>query len=174
MGHLNTKVGQSDSIEWRRSKILELSSDGYNQREISQKLQVTKSVVNRDVIFLRKQARESLQYHIQDRIPEEYQNCMTGMKRNLKQTLEIAESTSDPRTKLQARAIANDCYKYIMDLTTNGVVITDAIKFVQTNKERLMSKEDKESKEPDYDKDEEQLEEQEKETGEQETTNQVF
>ena len=58
---------------------------------------------------------------------------MTGMKRNLKQTLEIAESTSDPRTQLQARAIANDCYKYIMDLTTNGVVITDAIKFVQTN-----------------------------------------
>ena len=53
------------------------------------------------------------------------------MKQNLKQTLEIAESTSDPRTKLQARDIANDCYKYIMDLTTNGVVITDAIKFVQ-------------------------------------------
>ena len=30
-----------------------------------------------------------------------------------------------------------NCYKYIIDLTTNGVVITDAIKFVQTNKERL-------------------------------------
>ena len=98
MGHMSTKVGQSESIEWRRSKILELSSDGYNQREISQKLQITKSVVNRDVLFLRKQARERLQYHIQDRIPEEYQNCMIGMKRNLKQTLEIAETTSDPRT----------------------------------------------------------------------------
>jgi hypothetical protein len=183
VGHLSTKVGQSDSIEWRRSKILELSSDGYNQREISQKLQITKSVVNRDVIFLRKQARENLQYHIQDRIPEEYQNCMTGMKRNLKQTLEIAETTSDPRTKLQARAIANDCYKYIMDLTTNGVVITDALKFVQTNKEKLtMSsmEEDngKESKESDYDEDQDQLEEeQEEETGEidqRETTNRVF
>ena len=49
------------------------------------------------------------------------------MKRNLKQTLEIAETAADPKIKLQARAIANDCYKYIMDLTTNGVVITDAI-----------------------------------------------
>jgi hypothetical protein len=29
-----------------------------------------------------------------------------------------------------------------MDLTTNGVVITDAIKFVQTNKEKLMSAKD--------------------------------
>ena len=79
---------------------------------------------------------------------------MTGMKRNLKQTLEIAESTSNPRTKLQARAIANDCYKYIMDLTTNGVVITDAIKFVHSNKEKLTmstKEDDKESKEPDYD-----------------------
>ena len=40
-----------------------------------------------------------------------------------------------------------------MDLMTNGVVITDAIKFVQTNKEKLMStKEDNgnESKEANY------------------------
>jgi hypothetical protein len=71
-----------------------------------------------------------------------------------------------------------------MDLTTNGVVMTDAIKFVQTNKGKLTTmstKEDngsKESNEPDYDEDKDQLEErQEEETGEldkQETTNQVF
>ena len=66
-----------------------------------------------------------------------------------------------------------------MDLTTNGVVITDAIKFVQTNKERLTmsAKEEdgKESKESDYDEDKDQLEEeQEKETNEQETTNGIF
>lgn len=50
-----------------------------------------------------------------------------------------------------------------MDLITNGVVITDTIKFVQTSKEKMMStKEDngsKESKEPDYDEDKDQLEE---------------
>jgi IS30 family transposase len=131
VGHLSTKKGQSESIEWRRSKILELSSEGYSQREIAQKLQIGKSVVNRDLLFLRNQARENLQHHIHDRIPEEYQNCMIGMKRNLRQTLEIAEAASDPKTKLQARAIANDCYKYIMELTTGGVIITDAIKYVQ-------------------------------------------
>jgi hypothetical protein len=49
-----------------------------------------------------------LQNHIHDTVPEEYQNCMTGMKRNLKQTLEIAEIVIDPRVKLQARAIANE------------------------------------------------------------------
>jgi hypothetical protein len=39
-------------------------------------------------------------------------------------------TTGDDRTRLQALALINDCYKYIMDLTTNGVVITDAIKLM--------------------------------------------
>ena len=63
---------------------------------------------------------------------------------------------------MQTLALINDCNKYKMDLATTGVVITDAIKFVQTNKEKLTmsSKEDdKESKEPDYDEDKDQLEE---------------
>jgi hypothetical protein len=90
---------------------------------------------------------------------------MIGMKRNLKQILEIAETAADPKTKLQARAIANDCYKYIMDLTTNGVAVTDAIKFVQNNKEKIISKEniDKESKMPYYDDDKDQLDEEQEE-----------
>jgi hypothetical protein len=92
-------------------------------------------------------------------------------------------TTSDERTRLQALSLINDCYKHIMDLTTNGVVITDAINFVQTNKEKLTmsTKKDnngKESKELDYDEEQEQLEgKQEDETGEssgQETTNHVF
>jgi hypothetical protein len=30
---------------------------------------------------------------------------------------------TDDKTRLQALSLINDCYKYIMDLTTNGVVI---------------------------------------------------
>ena len=84
-----------------------------SQRDIASTLQVGLGTVNKDILFLRQMSQENLQHHIHERIPEEYQNCMTGMKINLKQTLEIAETTSDPRTKLQARAVANDCYKYI-------------------------------------------------------------
>jgi hypothetical protein len=58
------------------------------------------------------------------------------MKRILKQTLEIAETSSDPRIKLEAMKIANDCYRYIMDLATNGAIVTDAMKYVtQTQKQ---------------------------------------
>ena len=84
----------------------------------------------------------------------------------------MAKVMTDNKILLQALSLINDCYKCIMDLTTNGVVITDAIKFVQTNKEKISAtkKEDnnnKESKEPDYDEDKAQSEEkQEEETGE--------
>ena len=123
---------------------------------------------------------ENLEKHIQERLPLEYQNCMTGIDRVIRMACDITEKPIDDKTRLQALLLLNECYKYKMDLTTNGVVITDAIKFVQTNKERLaMSTKEvngsKESKEPDYDEDKEQLEgEQEKETENQEITNQVF
>jgi transposase len=98
---------KEDHIDWRHAKILELSSQGYSEREIATKLQVSKTTIHQDLAHIRKQAQESLHHHIHEEVPDEYQKCMVGMKHNLKQTLEIAETVSDPKVKLQARAIAN-------------------------------------------------------------------
>ena len=57
---------------------------------------------------------------------------MTGMKRNLKQTLEIAKTVADPKIDSQAHAIVRDIYKHIMDLATNGVIINDALRIIQS------------------------------------------
>jgi hypothetical protein len=82
-------------------------------------------------MYLKKLAQDNLQKHIHEVVPEEYQKCMAGMRSNLKETLEIANSVTDPRVKLQARAILSDCYKFILDMSTNAGVISDALKFVQ-------------------------------------------
>ena len=95
------------------------------------------TAVNRDIQFLRHQAQENLQKHIHETVPEEYQKCMIGMKRNLKQTLEIADTAADPKVKLQARAIANECYKYLMDLCTNAGIVSDALKYVTQKTEQV-------------------------------------
>jgi RecJ-like exonuclease len=70
-------------------------------------------------------------------VPEEYQKCMVGMKHNLKQTLEIAETAAYPKTKLQARAIANDCYRFILEMSTNAGIVSDALKFVTQKQEQI-------------------------------------
>jgi predicted transcriptional regulator len=176
------------SLEWRRSKVLELSSQGHSQPEIARILQISQSTVNIDIGYLRGQARHNLQKHIQDKLPEEYQNCMVGINQVLKICWEIVNKSrninnndnsqtvtiTDNKIVLQALALINECNKYKMDLTTNGVVITDTIKVVQTSKEKLTmsakEEDDKESKEPDYDEDKDQIEE----TGEKETIKQVF
>jgi transposase len=38
----------NNSLEWRRSKVSELATQGYSQREIAQILQVSNGTVNRD------------------------------------------------------------------------------------------------------------------------------
>jgi hypothetical protein len=82
-------------------------------------------------MYLKKLAQDNMQKHIHEVVPEEYQKCMAGMKSNLKETLEIAATSSGPRVKLQARAIVSDCYKFILDMSTNAGVISDAMKYVQ-------------------------------------------
>ena len=37
-----------NSLEWRRSKVSELSSQGYNQSEISRILQISQPTINRE------------------------------------------------------------------------------------------------------------------------------
>ena len=46
---------------------------------------------------------------------------------------------TDPRIKLQARAIVSDCYKFILDMSTNAGIVSDALKFVTEQKEHLAS-----------------------------------
>jgi DNA-binding NarL/FixJ family response regulator len=43
-------------VQWRRAKVLELSSQGYSQIETATQLQVDEPTISRDVQFLRQQA----------------------------------------------------------------------------------------------------------------------
>jgi transcriptional regulator len=70
-------------VKWRRAKVLELSSKGYSQIEIATQLQAGEPTISRDMAYLRQEAQENLGKHLHQIVPEEYQKCMIGMKRNL-------------------------------------------------------------------------------------------
>jgi predicted transcriptional regulator len=167
-----------NNMEWRRSKVQELASQGYNQSEISRILQISQPTINRDLSYLRQQAKDNIKRYIDERLPEEYEKCLVGLTAILREAWNTSQNTEDKREKIQALSLAKECYSMKLDLLTNATVVDDAIRFValkSKGKSVASSNEDeKESNEADYDEDKDQLEEeQEEETG-RVTTNQVF
>ncbi|MFL6431236.1 MAG: hypothetical protein ACJ71X_07260 [Nitrososphaeraceae archaeon] len=66
---------QEQQVQWRRDKVQELCSKGYSQREISQVLQVGLATVNRDISYLRNQAKLTSK----DTLTKRYQKSMRNV-----------------------------------------------------------------------------------------------
>jgi transposase len=108
---LSTKVESSQTqIQWRRSKVAELDSQGHSQPEILRILQVSLGTVNRDLSILRQQARENIKKYIDERLPEEYEKCLVGLNAITKEAWNTAPSTEDKREKIHALSLAKECY----------------------------------------------------------------
>jgi Trp operon repressor len=188
MEHLSSTMEQQNQeqqqlqVQWRRDKAQELCSKGYSQREISQVLQVGLATVNRDISYLRDQAKTNIKRYIDERLPEEYEKCMVGLTAITKEAWNTAQNTEDNREKIQALSLVKECYSMKLDLLTNAAVVDDAIRFVSSNKfkDSLRPSGDSDrigkekSKEPDYDEDKDQLEEEQEDEGGEITINQVF
>jgi hypothetical protein len=164
MEHLSSAMEQQNQVQWRRDKVQELCSKGYSQREISQVLQIGLATVNRDISYLRDQAKTSIKKYIDERLPEEYEKCLVGLTAITKEAWTTSQQTKDKREKIQALSLAKECYSMKLDLLTNATVVDDAIRFVyQKSKEKKESmnnnnsgiEDDKQdSDEPDYDAEE--------------------
>lgn len=128
MKHQNQQ--QEQQIQWRRDKVQELYSKGYSQREISQTLQVGLATVNRDISYLRDQAKTNIKRYVDERLPEEFEKCLVGLNAITKEAWNTAENTEDKREKIQALSLAKECYSMKLDLLTNATVVDDAIRFV--------------------------------------------
>jgi hypothetical protein len=73
------KNNRNNALEWRRNKVSELSSQGYNQSEKSRILQISQPSINRDLSYLRQQATTNIKKYIDERLPEEYEKCLVGL-----------------------------------------------------------------------------------------------
>ena len=57
-------------IQWRRAKVLELSSQGNTQSDNAKTLRVGEATISRDISSLRQQAQINLKTHINDKLPK--------------------------------------------------------------------------------------------------------
>jgi hypothetical protein len=162
MEHLSSAMEQQNQVQWRRDKIQELCSKGYSQREISQILQVGLATVNRDIAYLRQQAKDNIKRYIDERLPEEYEKCLVGLNAITKEAWNTSEETEDKREKIQALSLAKDAIRFVSQKSNEKLKLLNSI-----------NEDEKELNEPDHTKDKDQL--QEEQTGEiTSTTNHIF
>ncbi|MFL6329113.1 MAG: hypothetical protein ACJ71I_16730 [Nitrososphaeraceae archaeon] len=126
----NSSSSMNNSLEWRRSKVQELASQGYNQSEISSILQISQPTINRDITYLRQQAKENIKKYIDERLPEEYEKCMVGLNAITKEAWDTAHNAEDKRERILALSLAKECYSMKLELLTNATVVDDALGFV--------------------------------------------
>lgn len=175
------KLNGKRRAEWRRNQVLELSSKGYNQTEISKILQISISTISRDLSFIREEAKMHVKKYIDERLPEEYEKCLVGLTAILRESWDISRQTANNKEKIQALSLAKECYSMKLDLVTNANVVDDAVRFVEGSKKELAifgrQRHANESKDPHYNS-KENLEEERGNNIRQEidraTTNQIF
>ena len=141
--HKQKQEKEGSRIDWRRNKVQELSSQGHSQREIAQILQVSSGTVNRDLSYLRQQAKHNIRRYIDERLPEEYEKCLVGLTAILREAWSTSRQAEDRREKIQALSLAKECYSMKLDLLTNATVVDDAIRFVsESEKSKEKDKEE--------------------------------
>lgn len=120
------------TLEWRRSKVLELSSEGRSQLEIARIMQVSTATINTDIQFLRREAKENIRRYIDERLPFEYHKCLVGLDSIVCRMSDIANSAeSDSREVLQAASVKMQAYAMKIDLLSNATVVEKAVQFVE-------------------------------------------
>ena len=137
---LKSNNKHKEMMEWRREKVLLITSQGFSQREIADKIKVSAATVNHDLAYLREQAKENIKQYVDEKIPEEYEKCLIGLNQILKESWSMSENAIDKREKIEALKLARDCYSMRLDLLTNSNVVNDSMRFIEKSKQNLSTK----------------------------------
>jgi hypothetical protein len=123
------------NIELRRSRVLDLLAQGLPQSHIAEQLNVSPATISLDIQYLECSAKQNIEKQLHEVLPMQYSKTMAGLNQVLRKTWEIVNKEHvDDKTKLQSLALVNECYRLIMELSSDGNVIKEAIAFVARNK----------------------------------------
>jgi orotate phosphoribosyltransferase-like protein len=111
---------KSEEIEWRRAKILELKSQGLDQREISQILHVSPATITFDLQYLRDNARENVRDYTTKQFPLQFKVFLVAIQIAMKQFWNISQNAQDNKEKMQALEHYRQCHIDMMAMLRDG------------------------------------------------------
>jgi transcriptional regulator len=111
---------KSEEIEWRRAKILELKSQGLDQRDIAQVLHVSPTTITFDLQYLRKEARKTIRVYTTEQLPLQLRIFMVANQNTIKQYWDISQKAQDNKEKMQALEHYLECHQLLWTLLYGG------------------------------------------------------
>jgi hypothetical protein len=61
---------------------------------------MSQPTINRDLTYLREQAKDNIKRYIDERLPEEYEKCLVGLNAITKEAWNTVNNTEDNREKI--------------------------------------------------------------------------
>lgn len=120
-----------NQLEWRRAKVQELLVKGKSQSQIAIEMQVDKSIISKDVSYLRLQAKDNIRKYVDETLPHEYEKCLDSILLVLERAWTIVDNDkTSEREKKEALSLINECNRMKLELLTNVAVVHEAIKFI--------------------------------------------
>ena len=120
-------------IEWRRSQVLQYAAFGYSEREIATKLQISQPTIHRDLVILKRRAKEDIRKYIDEQVPFEYKKTLAGLEDIIKYASNIMsdESSENTKEKMQAASIRIQAYNMKMEMVSGANLIEEGIELVE-------------------------------------------
>lgn len=113
------KTNYKENVELRRNKVQSMLIRGNTQWEIAENLCVSQPTISRDIQWLRSVAKKELKDKLEKKVPEEYYRYMVSIDEVQKNAWELAQSSYDEKTRLDALKFVLNCGKYKMDVILN-------------------------------------------------------
>jgi len=111
---------KSEEMQWRRSKVLELKSQGLDQREIAQILQVTPATITFDLQYLRNEAKESIKDYTTKQLPLQYKTPIVATQNAIREFWSISQKAHDNKEKMQALEHYLECHRGVCRMLKEG------------------------------------------------------
>ena len=91
-------LSYEEEIEIRREAVLELSSKGWTQQQIAQKLGYCQAQISKDLDVIRSKARDELTNHYLE-LPIRYRMVLSNLEQIRKEAWQTVANTQDARSK---------------------------------------------------------------------------
>jgi hypothetical protein len=115
--------------------------------EIAKELQIPKTVVGEDMLYLRNRAKENIKEYVTEYLPEQYQICLRALDTILKHSFEILQTSDDNREKLQAMDLYKNTHLEKVSLLSDATTIDSALNYIKSRQQGQGQRKEKEQQE---------------------------